>query len=86
MTGKPPKRVSVWVRHAGVGVDFAAAVAVFTLIGYWIDRHWQLGHKATITGAVLGLVGGMYNLVRASLAAFKEIDRQEDDRDGKPKS
>jgi F0F1-type ATP synthase assembly protein I len=74
------------VRYAGLGVDFAAAVAVFTLIGYWIDRHWQLGHTATVIGALLGLIGGMYNLVRGSLAAFKVSGGREDDSADKPDS
>jgi F0F1-type ATP synthase assembly protein I len=54
-------------------VDFAAAVGGFTLIGYLIDRHWQMYPKATLTGAVLGLIGGMYNLVRGALAAFRHV-------------
>lgn len=86
MKDKPRERGVSWVRYAGLGVDFAAAVAVFTLIGYWIDQHWHLGRKATITGAVLGLVGGMYNLIRQSLAAFKEANRRDDDPGDKKSS
>ena len=76
---KPFKSGSAWVRYAGMGLDFAAAVGGFTLIGYLIDRHWQMYPKATLTGAILGMVGGMYNLIKASLAAnreAREIDQQ----------
>ena len=31
------KRFPGWVRHAGVGLELAGAVAGFALIGYWID-------------------------------------------------
>ena len=81
MREKPPKRGSPWMRYAGLGVDFAATVGVFVLIGYWIDRHWQLGRKATITGAILGLIGGMYNLIRGSLKAFEETSRRDNTAD-----
>ncbi len=60
-----------WLRYSGIGVEFAAAVAGFTLVGWWVDRHWNLAPWGLIIGAVLGLVGGMYNLIRESLAAFK---------------
>ena len=81
MREKPLKRGAPWMRFAGLGVDFAATVGVFILIGYWIDRHWQLGRKATITGAILGLIGGMYNLIRRSLAAFEETSRGDNTAD-----
>jgi F0F1-type ATP synthase assembly protein I len=72
------KRSPSWLRHAGVGVELAAAVAGFTLIGYWIDRHFGSAPWGLIVGLALGLVGGMYNLVRESLAAAKEA-RAEDE-------
>lgn len=72
-----PKQTATWMRYAGLGVDFSAAVAGLTLIGYWMDRHWGWGHKATLTGAALGLIGGMYNLIRGSLAAFAELEAEE---------
>ena len=81
MGDKPSKRGPAWIRYAGMGVDFAAAVACFTVIGYFIDRHWQMYPKATLTGAVLGLIGGMYNLVKSALAAFKAVPPPEKPRD-----
>jgi ATP synthase protein I len=65
---KPP----TGTRMLGVGFELAAAVAGFTLIGYWVDRHFGYGPWGVIVGAVLGLVGGMYNLIRESLIASKE--------------
>ncbi|MFH0983728.1 MAG: AtpZ/AtpI family protein [Planctomycetota bacterium] len=87
MRDKPPKRVSSWMRYAGVGIDCAAAMAGFALIGYWIDRHYQTKPWGLVIGAVLGLVGGTYNLIRVSLAAFRRLDdeaqeqRREDESD-----
>jgi F0F1-type ATP synthase assembly protein I len=75
--GQPDRRP--WMRLAGVGFELAAAVGGFALVGHFIDR-WKDSHpKGLLIGAVLGLIGGMYNLIKASLAAnrdAREIDRE----------
>jgi len=67
-----------------VGLELAAAVAGFTLAGYWIDRHYGSQPWGTIIGVVLGLIGGLYNLVKQSLQAAREarIGDQQARRDG----
>ena len=67
MAGKKPTRA--WVRYSGMGVEFAAAVVGLTLAGYWVDRHYGCRPWGLLIGVTLGLVGGMYNLIRAALAA-----------------
>lgn len=62
---------SLW----GVGFELAGAVAGFTLVGYWVDHHFQTHPWGVLIGLVLGLVGGMYNLIRESLAASRAADR-----------
>lgn len=69
------KRFPVWLRFSGVGFEFAAAVAGFTLFGYWWDRHFGSRPWGMVVGLVLGLVGGTYNLIRQSLAASREAAR-----------
>lgn len=65
-----------WLRFSGIGVEFVAAIAGFALVGYWVDKHWNVGPWGLVIGAVLGLIGGMYNLIRESLGAFKPpVDR-----------
>jgi F0F1-type ATP synthase assembly protein I len=66
--GKPKSGL---VQLSGIGVELVGAVAGFTLAGYWWDRHYGTGHWGILTGAVLGLVGGMYNLIRQSLNASR---------------
>lgn len=56
------------LRLAGVGMEFAAAVAGLSLAGYWIDRHYGSGPWGLLAGAALGLVGGTYNLIRQATA------------------
>jgi F0F1-type ATP synthase assembly protein I len=75
MTNKAGDRPS-WLRFSGVGIEFVAAIAGFALVGYWVDRHWDTKPWGLVIGAVLGLIGGMYNLIRESLGAFKPpVDR-----------
>ena len=81
--GKPATR---WTRHAGMGVEFAAAVAGFALLGYWIDAHYGTGPWGVLIGAALGLVGGTYNLIRQSMAAFRRLDQEARDRKEKGQS
>jgi len=68
-----------WLRYAGLGFDFAAAMLVFVLVGYWIDGHFECSPWGVLIGAVLGLVGGMYNLIRQGLAATREAAEQDRD-------
>lgn len=79
-----PKRYPSWVRLSGIGIELVGAVVGFTLAGYWIDRHFGFGPWGVLTGVVLGLVGGMYNLIRQSLLASKEAAaREETDGEGR---
>jgi F0F1-type ATP synthase assembly protein I len=69
-----------WTRFAGIGIEFAGVVVGFTLIGLWIDRHYNKSPWGVVTGVVLGMVGGMYNLIRESLKASRDAamsDRSE---------
>lgn len=61
------------MKYANMGFEFAAAVCGFSLLGYWIDRHWQIeGRWGLIVCAGLGVVGGLYNLIRQAVAAAAE--------------
>ncbi len=60
-----------WVRYSSLGFEFVAAFAVFAALGYWVDSRWDSSPWGLIGGATLGLIGGMYNLIRRSMEAFK---------------
>ncbi len=67
------------MRLASSGFELAAAVGGFAVVGHLIDRSRDSHPKGLLIGAVLGLIGGMYNLIRASLAANRqaqEMDRE----------
>lgn len=76
------KQKKILGRASGVGIEFAAAVAGFSLVGIWVDRHYGSGPWGLLVGLALGLIGGTYNLVRESLLASKEAERS-DHADGK---
>jgi F0F1-type ATP synthase assembly protein I len=73
-------------RLAGVGFELAGAVAGFVLFGYWIGKYYGHAEMGIVIGAVLGLIGGMYNLIRVTLAVSKEAANQkrssDSDEDG----
>ncbi len=70
MANPPPLKPPPWTRHAGIGVNYAAAVAGFGLAGWWVDSRWDSAPWGVLVGAALGLTGATYNLVRESMAAF----------------
>ena len=77
----PDRGYPSWVRHAGIGLELAGAVAGFALIGYWIDSRYGTSPWGLVVGVGLGLVGGLYNFVKQSLQATREA--QEDDARGR---
>ena len=66
------RRFPGWVRFSGVGLELAGAVAGLALLGYWIDGRFGTKPWGILGGVVIGMVGGLYNLVRESLEATHE--------------
>jgi F0F1-type ATP synthase assembly protein I len=77
---RQPEDRKPWMRLAGAGVELAAAVGGFAALGLLWDRHRGSSPWGLLTGTILGLVGGLYNLIKASLAASKEA--RADDLEG----
>ena len=62
---------SDWSKLAGIGFELAAAVGGFVFVGYLWDRHFGSAPWGVLVGAILGLIGGMYNLIRQTLLATR---------------
>ena len=75
------RRFPGWVKYSGVGLELAGATAGLALVGYWIDRKFGTAPWAILAGVVIGIVGGLYNLVKESLAAMREAGREAEDDD-----
>lgn len=56
-----------WLRLTGLGFELAASIAGGVLIGWWIDRRLGSSPKATVALGLVGLLGGLYNLIRTAL-------------------
>ena len=69
-------RFPSWVRHSGLGLEMAGATAGFALFGYWLDGRLGTGPWGLIAGVILGLVGGLYNLVKQSLQAVRDASAE----------
>ena len=71
------------MRLANAGFELAAAIGGFTLVGYWVDRHYGTAPRGVLVGALLGLVGGLYNQIKASLTAAEDARQEDQDREEK---
>jgi F0F1-type ATP synthase assembly protein I len=77
-----------WLNLASAGFEIAAAVGGFAALGWWIDRRRGTAPWGLLIGALLGLVGGLYNLIKAALVSGRAADteraasrkRQEEER------
>ncbi len=75
------------MRYAGLGFELAAAIVGLTLMGLWIDYRFRTKPWGTVIGAMLGVVGGLYNFIRAALqmsrtlpkSDFKPTEKDQDD-------
>ncbi len=52
------------MRYAGLGIQLAASLLVFVLVGQWADRKLGTGGILTVVAAFLGFGGTMYSLIR----------------------
>jgi F0F1-type ATP synthase assembly protein I len=68
-----------WVRYSGVGLELAGATAGLAFVGYWIDSKYGTGPWGILGGVLIGIVGGLYNMVKESLKAVREAKRDDDD-------
>lgn len=72
------RRFPGWVRYSGVGLELAGAMAGLAFVGYWIDKRFGTSPWGILGGVVIGLAGGLYNLVRESLEAVREAKVDDD--------
>ena len=76
------QRYPGWVRHSGVGLELAGATAGLALVGHWIDGRYGSAPWGILAGVVIGIGGGLYNLVKESLAAAREAKDDDDAKRG----
>jgi F0F1-type ATP synthase assembly protein I len=63
--GQPPLKDSSPVsRFAFAGTSLALTVVLLVLLGAWLDRRWNSSPWGALVGGIVGIVGGLYNLVK----------------------
>ena len=75
------QRFPGWIRYSGAGLELAGATAGLALIGHWIDGKFGTSPWGILGGVLMGIVGGLYNLVKQSLAAVREARDDDAKRD-----
>lgn len=58
----------------GLGIQFAASIVAFLLLGQWLDRKLGTGQWLTLAGVFVGGAGAFYNLYRKVTAAQRADD------------
>jgi len=84
---EPPPKNKTPISNRGVsaGFEIAGAVAVLSLLGYWFDSKLNTSPWGIIVGAVTGIVGGLYNIVRPAVLQMlrDNASRQKQDQNKK---
>ena len=82
MSGKDSDRnTSGKFRLAGMGLELAGAVIGGCAIGWYIDKQLETETPyGLLGGALIGIVGGMYNLLKQSLKIIKDEQKRSDER------
>jgi F0F1-type ATP synthase assembly protein I len=63
-----------------MGTEFAGAIIGLTLLGLWVDWHWQTSPAGVLIGASLGIVGGGYNFIKQALRLMRtQVPASKDD-------
>lgn len=52
-------------RALGIGLELGASVGGLALLGWFGDAHWGTGPWLALTGSLVGLIGGVYNVIRS---------------------
>lgn len=65
-------------------MEFSAGVAGLTLFGYWLDHKFGLTPWGVLIGSAVGLVGGTYNLIRATLPFVRPQEEKRPESEALP--
>ncbi len=57
---------------SSIGIGLAATIIFCGAIGWWIDDTWQCKPWGTLIGCLIGIAGGMYNMIRIVIKANKD--------------
>ncbi|MFB3139492.1 MAG: AtpZ/AtpI family protein [Phycisphaerales bacterium] len=67
--------IRVGWRMAGLGMEVAAQVAAGTILGWLFDLLQGTSPNGILVGSVLGIVVGLWSLIRGALKLNRQLDR-----------
>ena len=67
-------------RLAGLGIELAGAIIGGCAVGWFIDRQFET-RFGLLSGAIIGIVGGLYNLIRQALKIVRDEHKRSHERE-----
>jgi len=68
-----PVRVS---ELSTAGIELGLVVAVLAIGGWWLDTKWGTAPWLLVTGAGIGILGGLYKFIRVSRRFVDRSDKR----------
>jgi len=62
--------------YAGLGLQFALAILLFTYLGQWLDRRFGTEPWLLLGGVFLGAGGGFYSIYRKLMADLRRDEER----------
>jgi F0F1-type ATP synthase assembly protein I len=60
-----------WYKLATVGIEFAVAVVLLGLLGWWLDQKLGTLPWLTLAGAAVGFATGLWLMIKAAFGSFR---------------
>jgi F0F1-type ATP synthase assembly protein I len=65
--------------YLGLGLQLAATIVVFVLVGGWLDKKYTQKYIFTLIAGLLGIGIGLYNLIK-TLAYLEKRNKTENEK------
>jgi F0F1-type ATP synthase assembly protein I len=65
--------------YLGLGLQLAATIVVFVLVGSWLDKKYSQKYIFTLIAGLLGIGIGLYNLIK-TLAYLEKRNKTENEK------
>lgn len=77
------RSLSVVVEYSALGIQLLATIALFSLLGWWLDSLWNTKPYLLMVGALLGSVAGIYAFIRAVQRINEKWERLDKEKTNK---
>jgi len=74
--GDPEAEIRVGWKMGGLGMEVAGQLVAGALLGWLYDRWRGAGTTGLLVGSLIGIVVGLWSLIRGALKLHRELERQ----------